>query len=89
LVLKEDGQALPESHFKESGSPITGLPYAEALKGQNGKLGQWSLEVKEGDVKKIDASLQQTVKINGEDHIRLNPDAIEDIWIVCEYQVVK
>ncbi len=40
-------------------------------------------------MKKIDASLQQTVKINGEDHIRLNPDAIEDIWIVCEYQVVK
>ena len=86
--MKEDGNAIPVSQFLKGGSPISDLPYAEPLKGQSGKLGQWSLEVKEGDVKKIDASLQQTVKINGQEHVRLNPDAIEDVWIVCQYQVV-
>ena len=89
LVLKEDGNALPVSQFLKGGSPISDLPYAEPLKGQSGKLGQWPLEVKEDEVKKIDASLQQKVKINGQDHVRLHPDAIEDVWIVCEYQVLK
>jgi len=79
---------LPVSQFLKGGSPISDLPYAQPLN-DKGKPGQWSLEIKEDDVKKIDASLQQTVKIQGQDHVRLHPDAIEDLWIVCEYQVLK
>jgi len=29
----------------------------------------------------------RTVSANGTDHIRLKPEAIEDIWAVCEYSL--
>jgi hypothetical protein len=89
VLKKEDGTELPAS-LKVGGSPIISLPYAEPLQGQSGNLGKWSLEVLEDDVKKLDASLpslRKTVKVNGKDHTRLNPDAIEDVWIVCQYRV--
>lgn len=97
ILKREDGTELPPSNFKSKGSPIAGLPYAEPLNPQSDteplnaqgeKPGQWSLEVKEDDVKKVNALLQQVVTINGQEHVRLNPDAIEDVWIVCQYQVV-
>ena len=73
-------------------SPITGVPYAEPLpEGQSGHIGQWIIEVQGSDLAKIvptdpsTPSLQVTVTVNGQDFHHLNPDAIEDIWIVCEY----
>ncbi len=87
VLKKEDGTELPASLFKIAGSPITNLPYAEPLQGQSGDLGKWSLEIKEDDVKKFDAALRQTVKVNGRDRTRLNPDAIKDLVVVCQYSV--
>ncbi len=90
FVLKnDDGAKSLASDFKVAGSLIADLPNAEPLKGKSGKLGEWSLEVKEEDVKKIDSALCKKVKSNGQDHTRLNPDAIEDVLIVCQYQVVQ
>jgi hypothetical protein len=51
VLKKEDGTEL-SSQFKVGCSPITSLPYAEPLQSQRGKLGKWSLEVKEDDVKR-------------------------------------
>ena len=62
-------------------------PYAEPLQSQSGDLVKWSLEIKEDDVKKLNAALRQTVKVNGQDRTRLNPDAIEDLVMVCQYSV--
>lgn len=33
--------------------------------------------------------LQQTVEVDGVDHFRLNPEVIEDIYIVCHYSVTE
>ncbi len=92
LPKKDDGTELKkddgtEYQFLKAISPITNLPYVEPLHGQSGNLGKWSLEVKESDIKNLDPSLQKTMKVSGQDHVRLNPDAIEDLWIVCEYSV--
>jgi len=85
--------------FKATGSPIYKLPHAELFKDQVETVGlwKWSIVVARDDVNNLQSdpthppspSLKQTVKVNGKDYVRLNPDAIADIWIVCEYQVVK
>ena len=66
---------------------VTGLPSAEVLQGKTASIGSWSLTVQSADIEKLDPSLRQTMTVNGQTCTYLNPDAFEDLWIVCQYSV--
>lgn len=84
--LAQAGSAAPfAATFKLEGSPIAGIAYAEPLKGQTGSIGSWSITVQSTDIAKLDTDLQQTVTVSGQAYTHLNQDAIEDIWIICQY----
>lgn len=44
-------------------------------------------ELTDDDVAFLD-SLKRTVTVNGQDYHHLNPDALEDLWIVCQYSAM-
>ena len=74
-----------ESQLESHTSDFGGLPHAALdFSNQNGSLGIWTVEVKEAD---IPASLQKQVQANNVTHKWLNPDAIEDLVIVCHYAI--
>ena len=78
--------------FTSDGSPFAGLPFTKPEINPIPIPTQFNLEVREADLPKSptsDTTWWQKVQINGKDHIRLNPDAIEDIWILCHYSVQK
>ncbi len=83
----------PHKNFQIAGSPIKQLPFFKPQTGSSVIPSNvptlWTLKVQENDLNSLgtasDTSWWQTVKINGVDHARLKPDAIEDIWIVCQY----
>jgi hypothetical protein len=69
-------------------SYLNGLPHAALdSAGQPGALGSWLLEARGADIHKIAASLQTTVTADTATHYRLKPELIEDIILVCTYQV--
>jgi hypothetical protein len=80
-----------EEEFKGDGSPVKGLPCAK-LPGEMGDvlIQPLMLDVRKdklrGDPKPA-TSWWQIVNINGNDHKRLKPEAIEDIFLVCQYTV--
>jgi hypothetical protein len=62
-----------------------------ALSTQDFKQGQvqdppstWTVTVAEGDIQNV-AELGREVKINGQTRWRLNPDAVEDLWVHVKY----
>lgn len=87
FTFGKDGNPGTSSTFKLGGSPISTLPYAEALQGSVGSVGKWILTVQGSDIAKLDPTLQRTVTVNGQNFVHLNPDAIEDLWIVCQYSI--
>lgn len=86
-LAQAGGTAPFAATFKLEGSPIAGIAYAEPLNGQTGSIGSWSITAQSTDSAKLDAALQQVVTANGQTYTHLNADAIEDIWIVCQYSV--
>jgi len=76
--------------FVVAGSPVSGLPAASPAIGPTDVPTQFMLVAQEAELPKSAASLTswwETVSINGSNHLRLNANAIEDIWIVCNYLV--
>jgi hypothetical protein len=80
------GEFLPQK-FQIAGSSVDTVPHSIPSKSMTVSLGSWIMEFKEETIKDLPASLRRTVNISGTDHFRLNPDAIEDIWIICEYSI--
>jgi len=84
---------LVDPHFKGAlyAEPVQHHDSADPAGSQDGNVGTWILEVQGADVAKLELpdpstpSLQLTVAVNGQDYHHLNPEAIADIWIVCEY----
>ena len=76
--------------FVGDGSPVKDLPCAKlpiAIDVPAHPI-PFTLEVQEGELPPNSDSATswwKTVEINGENHTRLNPDAIEDIFLVCQY----
>jgi hypothetical protein len=69
-------------------SYLNGLPHAVLdLTSQPGALGSWLLEARDADIHRIAASLQTTVMADTATHYRLKAELIEDIILVCTYQV--
>lgn len=87
FTLKNADTAFPPTTFKAGGSPIDALPYAEPLDGKIGSVGLWSIEMLGADIQGLDNALKKTVTVNGQPYYHLNPDAFDDIWLVCEYTV--
>jgi len=83
----ESADSSPQRSFKIDGSPIQNLPFAK-LDGAPGKLPKTVLmEVRESELPNPNAAALttwwQTVTVQGSDHARLKPEAIEDIWMIC------
>ncbi len=87
FTFGKDSSPGTSSPFKLGGSPISSLAYAEALQGSVGSVGKWTLTVQGSDAAKLGPTLQRTVTINGQNFVHLNPDAIEDLWIICQYSL--
>jgi hypothetical protein len=74
------------SEFVRVGSPVEQLPFMTASAGNiPTKL---TVEVRENELPATAASdTSWWIKTTDPIQTRLKPDAIEDIWIVCEYSV--
>jgi hypothetical protein len=72
-----------------SGSAMEGLPFKEyTFRSPSPSVGKWIIEVTEAainDPTKFPLSLTKPVNIDGVVHTRLNPEAIEDIFIFFRY----
>jgi hypothetical protein len=70
------------------GTPLNGLPHGFVdFTSQPGALGSWLLEARDADIFNIAPSLRTSVTANGTPHYRIKSDLIEDIILVCTYQV--
>ncbi|MBI4488142.1 MAG: hypothetical protein HY694_03575 [Deltaproteobacteria bacterium] len=94
-LKKEGGPEFLAKEFKIAASLIKDLPYVKAFERQSievQEIDKWFIEVNRTE---ISESLRQknadrtdeVVRINDLDHFRLNPDVIEDIYVICHYSV--
>jgi hypothetical protein len=79
--------------FARSGSPVNNISFAPIPNLTLPSVPvQITLTVQEADLANLSGSGNdtwwQTVTINGVNRIRLRPEAIDDIWVVCDYSVV-
>jgi hypothetical protein len=93
LAFHETGQPdSPKIEFKTASGAIIQLPVARP-ENLSGPVPQTlTLEVRESELPLGSASETtwwQTTKVGNETHTRLRPEAIEDIWIVCQYSVTS
>ncbi len=65
-------------------SVLNGMPRAMLEVGDVG-LGTWTLTVADGDIARIAALLRRSSTVSGVTRYHLNPDAIDDLLIVCHY----
>ena len=88
-LSKESGPEFLKLDFKVLGSIIRELPYVKVFEKQVINLGteKWSFQVDEPSTGANLPSWRHKVAINGGDRFRLNPVAIEDIWMVFHYSV--
>jgi hypothetical protein len=89
-LITPDATATPIA-LKSDGSFLSGLPHGDKDFVSDPKgpasLGNWSLGIKEGDIKKIHPSLWSKTTVNNAEHGRLKPDVIEDVLFVCRYSI--
>jgi hypothetical protein len=84
---------LPESSpsplsFVRDGSPIKDLPCADPKIADMPVPSYPNLLVQEDELPKgVSSKTTWWQKLDGTNHTRLKPDAIEDIWLVCYYSV--
>jgi hypothetical protein len=81
--------------YVANGKDVPGLLFAKPFEDkkniQLGEEEEWWFEVKEREngALNIADSLKQEVTLNGKKHFRLNPEAVKDLWVVCEFSVTK
>ena len=75
--VPSDGFAL------EKDATLNDLPHGTKTFTSNASLGPWTLLAKDSDILATSLSLP----VNPPTPARLNPEAIEDIWILCHYTV--
>ena len=86
LKVHLNNEGDPPSEFVRGGSPVEQLPFTTASAGDIPT--KVTLEVREDDLPATDAlDTSWWMKTTDLIHTRLKPDAIEDIWIVCEYSI--
>jgi hypothetical protein len=72
--------------FDNQPPPYT-VAYSMPFQNKQESPGRWFIDVHESDLSAAAPFLSKKVNINGQDHLRLDARAIEDIYIVFEYTV--
>jgi Tc toxin complex TcA C-terminal TcB-binding domain/Neuraminidase-like domain len=85
-LQREGGSSFPAT-WRLSGSLAKGLAYANAFADQNQELGIWLLHINESDIASLPKQLRVDIETQGVLHTRLNPNAIDDILMICQYRV--
>jgi hypothetical protein len=90
--FNEEGKPLSSDiKFTKAGSRVGGLPFASPENFAAADIPtKWVLTVQESKLPPPQPNANswwQVVTINGETHRRLNPEAVEDIWLIYEYTV--
>ena len=87
------GDTAEPLQFQTSGSPIAGLPFAAPSDAPSEMPSTWALEVQESALPNPAAASESTwwqeVTIDGATRTHLRPEAIENIWVVCQYSAKK
>jgi hypothetical protein len=82
-----DGESM---ELRSNSGDNNGLPHAIFdFSSQPGKLGQWTLQIKEEDISNLDSSWWNELNLNGTPHFRLKPARLEDLMLVLHYSVKK
>jgi hypothetical protein len=63
---------------------LNGLPHF-ILDVNGAGLGSWSFTAAEADIATVAPDLRSSVTIDGASHQRLNPDAVDDLLVVCHF----
>jgi hypothetical protein len=92
LTLRKPNQERPyiDPSFKIAGSPVENIPYLKAFEEQSEPLGDWCLEVPGVDIASDGSETRRNIPdylSHPDNEQRLNPDAIDDLIIVCHYSV--
>ena len=96
----ENGANLSVDVRREGGSVFLGkeliagalfhLPTARLFGDQAEEpLGQWTLAIPSALLPALHSSLKKQVIVNNQPQWRLNPDAIDDLWILARYRVTS
>ncbi|OLE54053.1 MAG: hypothetical protein AUG51_10120 [Acidobacteria bacterium 13_1_20CM_3_53_8] len=92
-LRREGGNSFTAKDFEIAGTPFENQPtphtiaYAMPFQNHQENTGRWFIDIHENDLAAAAPFLSQTVSINGQNHLRLNADAIEDIYVIFEYSV--
>ncbi|MGC1121819.1 MAG: neuraminidase-like domain-containing protein [Candidatus Methanofastidiosia archaeon] len=81
-VTPPGGEEVTTDKFISNGDDLGGLPYA--MWGGTKVLGVWDLKAKESDIENLPAELKV---VESDGTIHLNPDAFEDMGILCFYSI--
>jgi hypothetical protein len=80
-----------DATLSSAASFISGMPHASVPQSLSpnppplGGLGTWTLVATQADIQKIAASLQNAVTTTNANYAHLNPNVIDDIFLVCHY----
>lgn len=79
------GEADPQGTFRADPA-LEGIPHATVDVSATAKgYGDWVAELASDDVQMLPEALRTSVTVDGQTFYRLNPDAVEDLAIVCRY----
>jgi hypothetical protein len=67
--------------------PTLQLPTASPLSNGVESLGSWSISIAESGLSTVHRGLARQLTIENQVRWRLDPGAIEDVWILCTYSV--
>jgi hypothetical protein len=84
--IKSDNKFLENAldpNAKQIKTLISAQPFTNEKK-EIAKSENWLFIIQE---KSIPNSLREKVKVDGDDHFRLNPDAVEDVFLVFKYLI--
>jgi hypothetical protein len=84
--LAVEEQPAPEPHELRL-DPELGIPGASPLSQGQEPLGRWSIEIAESGLSGVHPDFVRNVTIESQTRWRLNPAAVEDLWILCTYSV--
>jgi hypothetical protein len=81
--LTPTGGAPVAGRLEAAGSPLAGVPFGSASPGAG--EGLYRVQVSGADIRALPAELKHAVVVGGTTQVRLNPEAVRDVWVVCRY----
>ena len=91
IHVNQDSHRLKRMEFLTTGSPVSGLPYVKSEMESVEVPANLELEVLTTELPNPLAALAttwwQSIKVNGVGQARLRSEAIDDIWMLCQYSI--